>query len=441
MASFSGCPPEIQQSILEFLPPGHLFSSLLVNKQWNAMAEPLLYYRIEMKWTAWEVPPITLLLQKILDRPELSNHIRSLYFDGVGFNHNEPPPKISVAALQMEKASETIRRTKTPYVDIWIQELQSGSMDAIITLLLTQFSNLTSLHLRPNFLIDNQALGMMLRLALCSPSEYQLPRFQNLQYVNLDCWPDEYRPEEVKNTMDILPFFYLPKIRYLSTVIHNPAEFMWPAEAPAPTSLVSLNLRRWREVWLGDLIGVLKGVQKIEWEWLHRENIDPEICEPIIDLDKIGAAMCSVHETLKDLTITAESLAVNFIDPPLVIKGSLDDMTRLDKLERLQIPWIFIMGFSPSSGKHLGGAIPKSTKFLTLTDDLFYDDKSEWDQAEILFCSLKSELELEGRIEASSPLRHITLQLFPLRELSVDRKAELEHISIQAGIELTWTRF
>lgn len=86
-------------------------------------------------------------------------------------------------------------------------------------------------------------------------------------------------------------------------------------------------------------------------------------------------------------------------------------------LTKLQIPWVFVVGFDPDEHKRLQDVIPKNIELLSITDDpkLQQDDRTEpqwplwgWDEYDILDM-LQAWLE---NWQACTPhLRRITLMI------------------------------
>ncbi|KAH0598239.1 hypothetical protein MHUMG1_03534 [Metarhizium humberi] len=233
------------------------------------MAEPLVYSTIEITWALRSTPPAMLLLPTILDRPDLASHVRTLRLQGDGFeNHPEvrEPPAFPASPLLLDKATKFIQSTGVPFAKSWIGELQLGTVDAIVAALLASMPNLRTLYLGPNFTIKSQLWGGVLRRALCQPKEYQLPTFTQLRHVTSEYRAKECHHRDIANTADVLPFFYLPNVEHLSVSIDNPAQFAWPSDPPAPSSIVSLDLYRLRESRLAPVLSVLRGLQKLHWK-------------------------------------------------------------------------------------------------------------------------------------------------------------------------------
>ena len=272
MVQLGDCPNEIQLSILGLLSSADLLSMCMIGKQLHDLPESLLYSAVDMKWTKEYIPPITLLLRSILDRPELGYHVHTLHLDGGEFKTciemDDPLHQIPVAALQIDKALVMVQHNRVPRhkAKFWMAELQSGTMEAIVAVLLSILPNLRTLHLEPNFTVKTTFLVIMLRSALCKLSEdHSASRFQNLNCVTFDSKAHLNCPRVNKNTADVLPFFYLPKIQHLIISIDNTTEFVWAVDTPHPSSLRYLKLYKLREMHLEPLLLTLSGLQSLHW--------------------------------------------------------------------------------------------------------------------------------------------------------------------------------
>ncbi|OAA41145.1 F-box domain, cyclin-like protein [Beauveria brongniartii RCEF 3172] len=437
-------PNELLSSLLNLLPLTDLLSMTKVSKSIYALSLPLVYSTIETTWALGRTPSIVLLLRSLVERPELSGYIRNLRLEGNGVQGRpelRELPAFPLDAPLLSKASKIIQSTKVPFADLWIHELQSGTVDAIVALLLATLSNLTSLFLGPNFTVRSRLCGGMLRCALCKPQK-NLPAYKNLRHVTSKFRAKEYFHTDICNAADILPLFYLPSIEDLSVSIDNPAEFTWPASyAPAP-SIVSLDIYRLRESRLGPVLSVLKALQKLHWHWSYQPDLDEEVSKGVVRLDTAAAALNEVADTLTDLTISAMTrprYSVGDYDPPpLEIRASLDGLSRLRKLTKLSLPWAFLMGFSKSPTKRLLSALPPSLEVLRLTADLDDHDEWEWEEEDSVIDAIK--LELASLNSSRHPsLRRIILPIpFEYNEMTEDQKEELQTIGARVGLELGW---
>ncbi|KAF9883744.1 hypothetical protein FE257_002998 [Aspergillus nanangensis] len=205
LSGFNRCPAEILNLVFKFLSPTELRSLTLVSKDLRAVAEPLLYSKIQWTWQdGHHPPPITQLLRTIISRPQLAAYITNVYLAGNFFRGQDFRRKIAQIPLlgaELDGAITFIQRTGVPYIDLWIQELRNGTADAVIALLLAQpLLNLRCLYLGPVFIRQTALIGMVLRSSILQPMDYQLPDFQHLQDVTflLEEQEDEGRDKKKK---------------------------------------------------------------------------------------------------------------------------------------------------------------------------------------------------------------------------------------------------
>ncbi|OAA73180.1 F-box domain, cyclin-like protein [Cordyceps fumosorosea ARSEF 2679] len=440
-------PSELLLSLLELLPLNDLLSMTSVNKAIRTLALPLVYSTVEVRWTWHRLPPVILLLQSLLERPELSGYIRNLRLVGNGFDDRpelEEPPIVPLGAHLLSKASEVIESTRVPFTRFWIDELHSGSVDAIVALLVAMAPNLTALHLGPNFTVRSRLWGGMFRYALSGPpNSYKLPTYHNLRLVEASWRTKEWHHNTVCNAAEVLALFYLPRIQNLSVSIDNPVEFAWPfSHPPAPSSLVSLDIFRLRESRIGPVLSVLKGLQRLHWHWSYQPDLDEEVSKGVLDLDTAAIALNQVAATLTDLTIGAITRPRisdgDYDPPPLELRGSLDGLSRLSKLRKLRLPWVFLMGFSKSPARNLLSALPLSLELLELTADLDDHEEWEWHDDDSIINAIKLQLTSQS-ISRYTCLRRIVLPIpSEFSEMTEQREKELFTIGTRAGLELGW---
>ena len=92
----------------------------------------------------------------------------------------------------------------------------------------------------------------------------------------------------------------------------------------------------------------------------------------MFDLDQIAAALSLAPSTLADIKIEA-AVGIGGHDisyPGVSIKGSLKKMADLHQIKKLQIPFVFLVGFVQDTMKRLQDSLPRNIELLTLTYDL-----------------------------------------------------------------------
>lgn len=394
------CPTEIFNEIFGLdTSPADLASLCRTNKSVSILTEPLLYAKVEWEWLeADHPPPITLLLRTLLHRPDLATHVESLILRGETFifscKKRKSPPLPSRPGLSDHEIENAIRKTtaseaNTGLADQWISAARAGSMDAFVALLLVRLPRLARLVLETNFARDMDLVG---RAVLCETTRSSGASFRRLRSVDIFAREDwDATPTSIDNTEAALAMFYLPSVQHIRATVGSPkGAFGWPAQAPDPSTLTSLELFDIREPHLGELLKVTPCLRRLSWTWY--KNPDMHHTSHIVDLDAISAALECVGETLTELDISAdtdEGCGVDF--PRLEFQGALDGLRKLRYLERLRIPLIFLMG-SASAGldarrRRLEDVVPSTLRHVTLThelgmNDCFVNGDHSWDDGD-----------------------------------------------------------
>ena len=338
LASF---PQELIVSVLELLKTTDLHAVSLVCKFLHLIAESFLYSNIRLSWRQSRIPQMVLFLRSILRQPILASHVQSVALNGfhpgcMATWERDGVPKISLTEQESQEAITFVRKISPhiPYAKLWEQELRSGTMDAFLAVLLSRLPNLTHLNLDPYFASIMPITGMVLRSSLCDSKsvDHTLPTFQRLLTVSFIVW---WESGGLKNSLDILPLFYLPNIQHLSVSIGSPAYFSWPAPwRPDGSNIRSLDLHYIRNGHLGQILSVTPKLEKLEWEWYYCEDSLDELLNPIINLDTIMQDLAHVKNTLTDLVIRESvdrdpPMWTGY--PPTSIQGSLEGFANLEK--------------------------------------------------------------------------------------------------------------
>jgi hypothetical protein len=184
----ASCPADILLLVLELQSPAEWRTLCLVNRHFRAIAEPLLYSKIQWSWKdPKNPPPIVPLLRTIISRPELAAHVTNIQLEGQtlsNFGSTSSISSIPLSGAELDQEIEFIQRTGVSYSEFWIQQLRKGVTDALIALLLAQLPNLRQLDLRPVFVQRSTLTGMVLSSAVCEPGVYRFPDFSHLRDVS-----------------------------------------------------------------------------------------------------------------------------------------------------------------------------------------------------------------------------------------------------------------
>jgi hypothetical protein len=282
--------------------------------------------------------------------------------------------------------------------------------------------------------------------------DYKLPDFKHLQGVSflLHITKDDARDKKIKNT-EALSLFYLPNLQHLSASIENPPTFSWPTvQSPTPSKLISLDLTKVREEYLGESPSVTPNLKGLRWRWCYDFDIHDDLNTPIVDLDRMATAISHVGGTLTELTIIGdcEIGATDYYAPPIKIEGSLNAMVNWGMLKKLQIPWTFLVGFAEDRSKRLQDLISKNIEFLSITDDLklqnddgMVSDWPIWDWEDRAMLGLLQSW-LEDWKACTPHLRRITLIICPewifheFDEWTPDMRQEFRELCARTGVEI-----
>lgn len=442
--SLLGCPEEVRLAIIELIPPSDLAALSLACKDLQRLIEPYLYSRINITWSYNTQAPLMLLIRTLLDRPGLGRFVRVLRLDGDDFYNPDgeseyEPPTLPPCPLPLSKFLEAVTNTGVlPIVDeIWTTQVQAGKGDATTALLLSMLPDLTCIHLGPNFTVQTRFLGKMLRFILCErPERFQSQRmFQNIRKVTLSPRANESTDLTTNNANDVLPLFYLPSVEHLSLSIDNPDTFTWPSkEPPEATSLSTLEVFRLRENGLEELLSSVKGLKKLRWHWFYRPDLDQAASTEVVDFNVMNKALSHARETMEELEIIADThpaISWGDFEPAGVdLRGYLD-LTNMNRLRKLSVPWAFMVGFEPSEpSKCLEMMLPQKLEEISFTRGLVGTGEWEWDEYHEVILDMIRPI-VDGRKKKSNDKIAIGVPLPP--KVIARRRGELER---RIGAEL-----
>ncbi|KAL4972973.1 hypothetical protein BDW66DRAFT_154245 [Aspergillus desertorum] len=368
LTGWNACPPELLHLIAKLL--SFCEHRALCHFTWQKCRK---YYA-----TPEQPPPIIGFLRTLFSRPQLACYVTSLHLDGNAHfldAYRRKLPKLSIPEDEFDGLIRFIQSTGVPNSDRWIQSLRDGSIDAVVALLLSRLPSLKALYLGRPFTRETALIGTVLRSAICEPTYHSLPNFHHLQDVTFlrSRSRDQACDRKVKNTADLLPFFYLHNFQPMSAAIQNPDTWTWPAaHLPTPSNLTLLDLTCIREAYLGDVLAVTKNLETLRWDWYYDGGVEDDFTTQTIKLDQISAAISRARATLTELTITADCsrAAGDQFYPAVETHGLMKAMVDFGMIKRLQIPLAFLVGFAQDTTKRLEDVVPRNIEFLTITDDL-----------------------------------------------------------------------
>jgi hypothetical protein len=444
-------PADILDMVLELLAQEDLLALCLTCKELRVFAEPLVYSHVQLIWANNKKTPLIVpLLRIIIRKPTLADLIQSVHLSGSDFElsptyHNHPNPLLQVTDMDVNSLVQCVQGMNVPYSQLWIEGLTSGNMAAFVALLLSQLSNLRSLHIEPNFTRKSHLVGMVFQSALCeevSPLKTRFEHLRNVYTVYPRLGIDIREASDARNTPNVLPFFYLPSIEHLTTSIDNPVTtFTWPApHPPTPLRLQSLELSMIREGHLGELLSVTSRLQRLRWFWYYRPDLEDQWVTDIIDLEKITAGLFIASSlTAVAIDASADKSRADPDFPPLTVKG-IGSFRRLHNLKQLQVPLPFLLGFQPDvANMKLAEILPRGIEILTITDDLYFQTDWEWSDIqlyEVLALWLQDWKSFTPHLKKA----HLLLELADSMEWGPEMREKLKDLGAEAGIEIEITK-
>lgn len=387
-------PLELQVSILEYLSPPDLRRAARASRHLRAAVENVLYSSITLEWNHEREPCFSALLRTLFARPELAHHIKSLYFKGStldqggGLAWRPELPLLSVAGLPLAKARSFIGSlglAKEPQ-ETWKRKLQQGNVHALTTLLICLAPNLSSLSLYSLFTVETEIFGHVIRHALFDHAgtgkKMPLLALLRLRELRMLHRHNETRRVDLNNAADLLPLFYLPALESLVLSLDNPAEFAWPtASPPKAAKLSSLKLYRVREQRLAPILAATSSLKSFKWTCRYIEKLDKGVSTTTMDLDAIILALAPLRDSVENLNIRVTCrLGKNQLEfPSLHLFGSLAGLDQFHCVKVLKVPWVFLMGWSPSQNNQLLAHLPPNLEELKVTNGLRCISHWEWD--------------------------------------------------------------
>lgn len=383
-----------------------------VNRRFQILAEPYLYKHIEWLSTDTADPPIYLFLRSILARPALATHVKHAILQGDSFR----VPRLNAAhaervspTLAILPTDEDVRRlvsivqgSDLPLVDrdSWASDVERGTMDAVLSVLLSQLPNTQVLRLDRNFTKDATIMSKVLTYAFCNPSCNSPEKLQSLRRVDLNFhfWTETWRtrlvPRLASDLAFIGPFLHAPSIEHLSAVIEEPYTSDWIKKLPEASSLRSLQLSVLREKSLGEILRCCPRLDSLEYLWYADKKC--ELPPSFLHCVDLAQSLDHISLTLRYLKLSVEFQPSDSADEgwqaPFGIDGTVTTLPKFALLEDLEIPFILLLGLHPSSTK-LSCVLPPNLRRLILSDELAQLEEGTWDNTESLLKVVEDWLE------------------------------------------------
>ncbi|KAF5019489.1 hypothetical protein F66182_8496 [Fusarium sp. NRRL 66182] len=448
-ASMSSCPVEVHLLIVNCLwrQRTTLHALSLVNKHFSIIAQPFLYEEVDVGWADGESPPLTLIIRTLLDRPELANNIKFLRLDGWNFPDRVPDrlPRISPAALDLEKVAQFITNSNVLLGQEWGEGIFDGELDAIVALLLALLPRLKSLFLGQDFSTEIIYVGMILDPNQVNNPDHRIHKFEHLRKVtmkneNMDRYHNMYDFSE-----SALAFFNMSQLEELSMAPILPEiDFTWPTGTPQPMEkLKYLHVERVRETQLERILCLAPNLKSFSWNWSYDNERDGAEHGNLFELDRMDSAFRVVNKTLTAISITVdEDGGINHPDHfwHIRVSGNLEGLVDFTNLRDLTIPLVLLLGYSPDSAPPLRSRVPPTVLRLYLTDNLCFQDHFKWDRNSLMthmmpfiYAELSSRTKLDEFVLAGTVFNIL---------LPWDQRKELGLLAARARIKFNvweWT--
>ncbi|KAH7364837.1 hypothetical protein BKA65DRAFT_573392 [Rhexocercosporidium sp. MPI-PUGE-AT-0058] len=411
---------DVLRAILDECGQRELYHLSLVSRRLRILAEPRLYSTIHSTWTHIADPITFLLLRTVLARPLLAIQIRKLVFqsDSSFFNNikcgrqiRELPIKISPQTNEEElmKIVAVVRDSGIPAEDttLWNEEIRGGSVDAPLAVLLSLLPNLASISLDDDFTRSTTSLRIMLKHVIRTDGLTGVsPFISDLKSLRTVTFPGslgihtngrgitvQKNPQLI---LFVLLFLYSPSIQHLSAIIEDPGLLVWPANTACSSSLTSLFLSKIREANLGQILSRCPSLQTLSYYWyVDQDGYSP--LPPFLNCYSLDNSLLHIENSLKSLRIATEFQPTeqNHDDniPPRGIIGTIKTLPNFLLLEKLEIPFILLLGPKPSTNVKLGELLPPNLRQLALTDSFTEFEEDGWEDPQTLLLVLTNWLD------------------------------------------------
>lgn len=443
MASLAILSEELILSILPYLQTVDLLSLTRVCKSLQRITAPRIYQGVNCTWDedTEDISSIQLFLRSILERPELALLVKHVQFQGI--NHTEWR-HLELGDHVIKLARNLISRAQFPLADTW---MLWGIVDPIIALVLSQLSNLESLEVGIVFMNDQPFVRKVINAAIShSLEDVSTPAFRSLQKIEYSAMPG-VSMIETSNIDRILPLFYLPSIRTISTLIRDADLFSWPQkDCPHASSLTTLNLHyaHMKESTLKELLSTTPNLRTLLVGF--QINAEPhDTHSPFLNITKLRDALDQVRSTLEHLTLSIDFFTTVAMELDwggsyengnnFGVRGSLGSLATFENLQSIEIPLILLFGWSSSPPiAKLADMLPRTLRTIVLRNDLALFQGYDWEQAK---CPRPVLEWLCERRSYQPKLERVTMrmkQYMGENDWGKDARGELERCCEGAGV-------
>ncbi|KAH7304111.1 hypothetical protein BKA65DRAFT_544187 [Rhexocercosporidium sp. MPI-PUGE-AT-0058] len=287
--------------------------------------------------------------------------------------------RVGYTQSERQRCVNIVRHSRVLNFQLWIDKLGSDSqasstatMDAVLAVLLSQLPNLRSLFLGSNFAKETTLIREL-------KDVYFNPRIDVERR-----WGREANDQKPNNTLCPLTFFYAPSIQHITATIEEPVNFKWPsAVPPTPAKLESLNITLVRERSLGNILLQCHNLRRLTYNfYADKASKQRRLLPASISSSDLTHSLFHVRPKLKSLILTCFITDHDYDGhemEPEGIKSPVTGFTEFSKLERLEVPFVFLLGNHPTDKIQLGSVLPRNLKTLRLPDVGSAGWHDQWD--------------------------------------------------------------
>lgn len=405
MSTLNAVPDDILHVILDGCDQREIVQLSSVNQRLHALAEPRLYGTVQSTWTHTKDPPIFLLLRSILARPLLARQIHKLilrsdpavFVDGKNTGTKlDLSGRISLPAdeAELDDVVDVVGFSgiREEEASPWAEQIRRGVLDAALAVLLLLLPGLVELSIDENYVRKTTSLTTMMRYALRTGGHIRetsiISKFESLQTIKFPNWPwaesrngkaIQVNPQFIDL---VLLCFHCPGIRHLTAVVEAPGTLLWPLDTSYCSTLTYLDISMVREMDLGTILSHCPRLETLSYHYYVDQDCGSP--PPFLNCYTLQQSLTLVRNTLKSLRIAVTFQGTSFDCEtqwlPFGMIGTIENLPTYPLLEKLEIPFIVLLGLQPTREKSLDELLPPNLRHLTLTDHCTEVEEGTWDE-------------------------------------------------------------
>jgi hypothetical protein len=395
MPRFSELPMDLLPHVLNYLSKKEYNALVRVCKSLHKEVRPRLYQEVTFKAgkSRHTARRLACFLRTLIEHPQLARYVSVFRLLGPHpcwakynpWSEEEESMNLwglegctTLSKAQRIFASNQLYQLVDEDMHTSLSQFRGRSKDALAVLVLTRFSEMTTLELGDGFLMYSLFLPHILKRGT--------NLFPKLSHVIFgDTWPD---PENTISYIDldlIRAIFYLPTVTDFEWRMSQPWQFQWGRpQPPRNDSLTSLNLFRaniYRST-LGELLTAAPALKRFGYdqEILFNRSIPESDLAPFTNLQGLNAALRGATDTLEEIKLSIhrapgslsskQILDYGIKFPP--INGTLGVFKHMKKLIMIELPMFMLLGWDPNFTPRFEEVLPHGIEQLTLRDDFVY---------------------------------------------------------------------